>query len=102
MLQQCWTMTQLILLFASVAVGTHLPHAAIAVSIVLLLGAVVILPAARRPLSAWVRLWSPTVPGPPARPSYALEGRDFVTAGDPGAPGTALARAPGRGVHAFA
>lgn len=102
MLQQFGLMAQFVVLVVGVAVGSHLPHSALAVSIALLIGAVVLVPLARRPLSALERLLSPVPHGPPGTSSYGLDSRDVAMPGAPGTPGTALARAPARGVRAFA
>lgn len=101
MLISLWLMAQLVLFTLSVALTPHLPQPMIQAVLVLAVGALIlvpVLPAVARALTRALAL----APNAPPRRSHVPEVREFRVPGDAGMPGTALARAPSRVVHASA
>ena len=96
-----WLMAQFIVLTASVAAAPHLPHPALQILLLILVGATALAPVVPRLISGLVRAQSLTANGPPTR-SRPVDTPSHRIPGAPGTPGTALARAPSVASHAFA
>lgn len=102
MLITLWTMLHFVLLALSVVLDPHPPQPLVRTVLLLVVGALVLarfVPVLARSLT---RVPASAPNAPPAHRPLGSEVREFRVPGDPGTPGTVLARAPSRLVHASA
>lgn len=101
MLLYLWLMAQFIVLSLGIAADPHLPHPPLQILLLVLMGAVALAPLVPWLIRSLVRAQSLAPHGPPASSRFTDVPAHRVP-GAPGTPGTALARAPSRAVHALA
>lgn len=101
MLISLWMLTQLVLLALSVVLGSQLPQSPAQALLLIALSALALAPCVPALAKVLTRALS-LAPHAPPRRSRARALRTFRMPGDPGMPGSALARAPSHVVHASA
>src|SRR5699024_2758830 len=101
MLANMWLTLQLLVVVTSADIDSVVPQSPTHLIVLALLGAALLTPIATWAGIALLRVVSLAAPVP-RLPAVRRGVRDSRMPEDPGTPGTALARAPSRGVHATA